>query len=124
MKHSKNFPKNWQKIKNLPKAGENYNYDLPKVSKMIVKDKFNFIKIRKMTQVTCLKLVIVTHEWESPHKILKNASPKKLVCNFLTYITLQPCTLREHSCIFLKSNVWNNQLRCMCLHLSFVKQDL
>ena len=49
-------------MNNLSKVGENYDRDLPKVNEMTRADNFNLPKIKKMTYVTCPKLVIVTHE--------------------------------------------------------------
>ena len=46
-----------KKVNDLPKVCENYNFDLPKVSEVIVTYNLNLLKVRKMTKVTCPKLV-------------------------------------------------------------------
>lgn len=43
----------------LPKVGKNYNSKLVKLSKETVADHFNIPNVRKMTYITCLKLVKV-----------------------------------------------------------------
>ena len=49
-------------LDDLPKVGEKYNCELAKVSKMTVRDNFNLPKVRKMTYITCIKLIIVTSD--------------------------------------------------------------
>lgn len=43
----------------LPKVGENYNSKLVKLSKVTVADHFDIPNVKKMTNITCLKLVKV-----------------------------------------------------------------
>ena len=47
-------------LDDLPKVGEKYNCELAKVSKMTVRDNFNLPKVRKMTYITGINLIIVT----------------------------------------------------------------
>ena len=42
------------------KVSENYNYELAKISKLTVTGSFNRPKFRKITKVTCPKLVKAT----------------------------------------------------------------
>ena len=44
----------------LPKPRQNHNCDLPEFIKITVMDNFDLPRIKKMTQVTCPKLIIVT----------------------------------------------------------------
>ena len=52
------FP--YKEMHDLPKVKENCNHDLPKVSKVTVKDNFDLPKVRKTIKGTCPKLVKVT----------------------------------------------------------------